>query len=485
MISMKRQWLARTLLLALGVLAIGGLFAGGSSGCGDSGGGGGGSGLGGATTVTGTALAANGTDPIAGATVFIPGTPTALTVAGGKSIVQATCDGAVVECDDPPVGSCASVCTCADGTYTLDTSACPADSTTIRYCKGSFCGEATLDCADNPDACTANIVGSTASGSTANIAVVTGSFDEIQNVLAKLGFGTVNEFGELELGTESFDLYDGDGSLGGTYPDSSALFGSLSAMQAYDIIFINCGTNEDPAAALALQALVAEVGPEAAHTAYHVAGLKAVSTDLASRIRSYIEGGGTIFATDLAYDYVEQSVPEFMNFEGDGTDVATAETPDIAQTGTSGIVSNATVMDGTMSSWLEGRSSNTIDTADSPGNSCTTTVNGSSTSLLDPSADTIRIGDFLAGWGVMEGKHSGIGSETFVWIQGPVDFTDPDDFSAQNGVVRPLTATRRVGSGCVLYSSYHTSHSCATEGFWPQERVLQYLVFETAGRCVP
>lgn len=480
----KHSFLARALILSWGFLAMGGLFAGGSGGCGDSNnGGGGGSGLGGATTVTGTALAANGVDPIAGATVFIPGTSGAA-LTSGKNIVAATCGGSTVECDDAPVDSCASVCTCADGTYTLDTSACPDDATTIRYCKGSFCGEATLDCADNPDACTANIIGSTASGSTANIAVVSGSFDEIQNALAKLGFGTVDDFGRLELGTESFDLYNGDGSLP-SYPSSSELFGSLAAMQAYDIIFINCGTNEDPAEAAALSALVATYGKEQAHALYHMAGLKAVSSGLASRIRSYVEGGGSIYVTDLAYDFVEQSVPEFMNFEGDGSDVAVAETENVAQAGTSGIVTDATVLDGTMSAWLEGRSSNTIDTALSPGDDCDTTVNGNSTSLLSASEDTIRIGDFLAGWGVMEGKHSGIGADTFVWIQGPVDFFDPDDFTAQNDVVRPLTATRRVGDGCVLYSSYHTSHSCPTKGFWPQERVLQYLVFETAGSCVP
>lgn len=482
MIKKKSRFTLAVFVLT-GILSAGSLVMGGASGCGDDngGGGGGGSGLGGATEVTGTALAANGTDPIAGATVFIPGTPTALTVAGGKSIVQATCDGTTVNCDDPLVDSCASVCTCADGTYTLDTSACPADSTTIRYRKGAFTGEATLDCADNPGACTANIVGLTGAGSTANIAVVTGAFDEIENVLAKLGFGTVDSTGRLDVGSESFDIYLGGGSLdfdpdAAGYPSSSALFGSLDTMDDYDIIFINCGTDEEPAAALAVQALIAEVGKEAAHAAYHAAGLKAVSSGLADRIQSYIEGGGSIFATDLAYDFVEQSIPGFMNFEGDGADPATAETPDTAQTGTSGIVSNATVMDGTMSSWLEGRSSNSIDTTDSPGNSCTTTVNGSSTSLLDAAADTIRIGDFLAGWGVMEAPHD---ASTFVWIEGPVDF------GASTDVVRPLTASRRVGTGCVLYSSYHTSHSCPTTGFWPQERVLQYLVFETAGQCVP
>lgn len=462
---------------------------GGTGGCGDDnggggGGGGGGSGLGGASSVSGSALAANGTDPISGATVFIRGSGTALTV-DSKSIVTTTCSGGEVTCPDAPEGSCAVVCSCADGTYVLDTSECPADSETIEYCKGSFCGSATLDCADNPDSCTANIVGSTTSGSTANIAVVTGSFDEIQNALAKLGFGTVDDFGRLELGSESFDLYNGDGSLPAEYPASSELFGDLDKMNEYDIIFINCGSDEDPAALTVMQALVAEVGKEQAHALYHLAGLKAVSAGLAARVRSYVEGGGTLYVTDLAYDFVEQSIPEFMDFEGGGTDPATAETPDTAQTGNSGIVSDATVLDGTMRDFLETIDSNSIDSASAPGNDCTTSSTPNTTSLLDASGDKIRIGDFLSGWGVMDQKHTGAGADTFVWIEGPVDFFDADTFTPQDDVVRPLTASKRVGSGCVLYSSYHTSHSCPTTFFWPQERVLQYLVFETAGSCVP
>lgn len=45
---------------------------------------------------------------------------------------------------------------------------------------------------------------------------------------------------------------------------------------------------------------------------------------------------------------------------------------------------------------------------------------------------------------------------------------------------RPLTVTFDVGTqgGRVLYTSYHTASACPTTGFWPQERVLEYLIFE-------
>lgn len=464
---------SRFLGIVVGLAAIAALQLGGVGGCSSAADDDEGTGLGGATAVTGTCLAANGTDPIAGATIFIPGTAVA-SLTSGKSIVNATCSGETVSCDDPPETSCASVCSCADGSYTLDVTTCADDSTSIRYCKGSFCGSATLDCAADSASCTANITGSTTAGSTARIAVVAGSYDEIENVLAKLGFGDVDEGGQLVPGTESFTLYDS-----GSGPDSSELFASLEAMQEYDIIFINCGATEDPVAALALKATVDQYGKEAAHALYHQKGFKAVSADLASRIRDYVEAGGVLYVTDLAYDYVEQSVPEFMDFEDGGDDDATtAETEGAAEEGTAGIVSDATVNNATMADWLDGITSNTIDSAESPGDSCDTTENGSTSSLLDGTDDGVRIGDFLSGWGVMRQVYAG-DTDTFVWIEGPVDFTGAAD------EVRPLTASRAVGEGCILYSSYHTSHSCPTTGFWPQERVLQYLIFETAGACTP
>ncbi|MBA7711952.1 hypothetical protein ES703_120920 [subsurface metagenome] len=43
-----------------------------------------------------------------------------------------------------------------------------------------------------------------------NFALVTGNYDRMQDILAKLGMGDINSFYELELGTEMFDLYNGD-----------------------------------------------------------------------------------------------------------------------------------------------------------------------------------------------------------------------------------------------------------------------------------
>lgn len=193
-----------------------------------------------------------------------------------------------------------------------------------------------------------------------------------------------------------------------------------------------------------------------------------------------------MYATDLAYDFVEQTFPGFMDFQdgGDGSST-TAETEDAAQDGTSGIKSDATLNNAAMKSWVSGSSikTNTINSTTSPNSSaCTTTANGNSGSQNLNSDGTIRIGDFLSGWGVMKAAYD---ADTFVWITGKVKFSGATDTT--NGDSRPLTASRKVGSsgGCLLYSSYHNSHSCPTTGFWPQERVLHYLVFEVSSSCTP
>src|SRR5690606_4044638 len=107
----------------------------------------------------------------------------------------------------------------------------------------------------------------------ARIAVVTGDFDNIEYLLARMGLGEVQEewlaarsaehrhaHGHahtehaprsaalaprslpLELGTETFDLYDGNGSLPSSYPEVAALFSTVNGrarLYDYDIIYVN------------------------------------------------------------------------------------------------------------------------------------------------------------------------------------------------------------------------------------------------------
>lgn len=469
-------------------------------------------------TVTGTVFAPNGTDPIAGATVYIPSgmanlaTPTSGLNAVTKVNVEATCSGSAVTCSAPASTALCSTCSCADGAYTLDVSGCSASSaTTIKYQKGAMVASIPFSSACTTTSTTCAIIDTVSRFPTAaeaaaddeaealNIAVVTGEWDDIQDVLAKLGYGTLDEDNHLEIGSESgITLYRGgdsdlDSDLAAvsetTYPEASSLFSDATTMQTYDIIFINCGASELVAATtVATENLpIPESAKRLSHAEYHAmrksfAGKSelsfAIDSTVIANIQTYVNNGGKLYVTDWAYDFVEQAFPDFMDFEGGGDgDATTAETSDAAQVGDSedananNLVSNATINDATMKAWLSGRSSNTLDSDYAPSRGlCATTANGNTSSLN--SDETVRIGDFLSSWSVMKEIHD---SDTTVLVEGTVYY------SSGSTATRPLTVSRSVGTngGKILYSSYHSAHTCPTTGFWPQERILQYLVFET------
>ncbi|MDO8643895.1 MAG: hypothetical protein Q7S00_02870, partial [bacterium] len=171
------------------------------------------SGLGDSTTLTGTLVAANGTDPISGATVYVPATGSSTlqtAIVQSTKKVEVDCGaskGGTITCEAAPESTCGDIvtCSCSDGSFSLSftgvtTSSC---GTTLKGQKGAFTAELDLTCAEEP--CTvSDFKVSTSSTSSANIAVVTGTFDEIENTLAKLGYGTVTSGGLLEIGTETF-----------------------------------------------------------------------------------------------------------------------------------------------------------------------------------------------------------------------------------------------------------------------------------------
>lgn len=482
------SFILRVLVIGVCIVAISQV-----SGCG-----GGGGSTGGISTdtqsITGTVFAPNGTDPVAGATISVPSASASVSKSIGVSkAVTATCGSNTVTCSDPKSTASVKTCSCGDGTFSLDVSGLSStdksSATTLKIEKGDTSVSVTLACTSSTCTIAATDSKLPSSGTGAlKIAVVTGAYDDIQDVLAKLGYGELDSTdNRLKLGTETFTIYRGGGSIdselvsldsaGTKYKEASALFGSADTMKTFDIIFINCGASESVTAGSESVAL--DTSKHLSHEAYHasksVGKGSSIDSTVISNIQSYVNSGGKLYVTDLAYDFVEQSFPEVMDFQGGGDGSSTtAETAGAAELGDSGIVSDATVSNSTMKTWLSGRATNTIDSSSSPGIlSCTTTTGGSSTAL-NTDGSTIRIGDFLSGWAVMKEAYD---TNTTVWLTGPVTFS-----GSSGAETRALTVTRTIGSnsGEILYSSYHTSHSCPTSGFWPQERVLQYLVFEVA-----
>ena len=256
------------------------------------------------------------------------------------------------------------------------------------------------------------------------MAVVTGYFDSIENILAKLGFGQL-ENGALKLGTEKFTIYNGDNrSLPASYAGVEKLFVDADGdgkadIFNYQIVFINCGAEAD------------------------------LSTANKAILRSYVTGGGRIYASDWAYNLVEQVFPEFIDFYGSTSSAAAPEALDAAKVGDEGIVVNATV-DPTLKAWLQNLSC--------LGGPCV------------QQDGTVKIDGFLSSWAVIDSFHSAVnGIKT--WASGNVSF------DGGKKAVKPLTVTFGVGTGRITYTSYHNEGILAAE-LEPQQRILQYLVFE-------
>lgn len=393
-------------------------------------GGGGGGGALAAATVTGKLVAPDGSTPLANALVYIEGSAIAGARPGPLKASLAVPDPSV--CGTPPTAGWSYTCSAADGSFTWD-GQIPANAKLVAV-KGAFRIEQTLTASGGSVALGNLSVPTGTSAGATKMAVVTGLFDSVQTILAKLGFGTVDPAtGQLQLGTEKFDLYSGDGALDpAKYKAFDALFQTdaatgKAAIFNYAIVFLNCGLST------------------------------ASATDPArlQLLREYVGQGGRLYVSDQAYDYVEQAFPGYVDFEGSaGTAAANPEAPGDADVGTDGITVDAT-LDATLRGWLG-------NVTCGAGASCLT------------GGTTAHVEGFLSGWAVMVGQHASPPSPVRVWVRGPVTFD-----GQATPVDRPLTASFGVGSGRVTFTSYHNEvFGPPSAGFVPVERILQFLVFE-------
>jgi hypothetical protein len=352
-------------------------------------------------TLTGTIYAPNGVDPVSGALIYVEDR------SGGATGEPPT---------DPYLGYTYSE---ADGTFIIPD--IPTGTQTVMIVKGAFSKETeiTVTDGDNPlPAETTTLPSTTGGGGTVEkMAVVTGYFDSIENVLAKLGMGTVDSYGLLEKGTETFDLIDGSGELDDTdYPEFLDFFGTPSNYTDFRTIFINCGNGYEE---------------EFFANPTAVDGLKA-----------WVNAGGRLYVTDQAYDFVEQLFAEYIDFYGEEPGlVTTPESQNYAQGGDGFDETNATILNANLLAWLKAIGVTNAD-------------------------DTVTIEGWLGAWVPIDA----VGASTSVWVQAPV-------WVDQEETVRPVTVTFKVGLGTVFFSSYHTEDSFST-AITPQDRILQYFVFE-------
>lgn len=257
--------------------------------------------------VAGKVFAPNGTDPVAGASVFVP-----LAVKPLPAEVQ--CESCAV------AGQFAAVTyTAADGSFRLQR--VPNGTFKLGLQKGYFrriievtvpeCGELEL----TPDQ--GRLPGANEQygpwDTVPRIAVVTGVWDRLEKVLDKLGVQQKTIF---------------NGKDQGTGPESAqSLLENAALLRSFHMVFVNCGTR--------FEGLIASPGP----------GRNAVA--------EYVRRGGRLFVSDLSYDFAEQVFPPYVDYQGsDDIPVELPEEPNAAELGSKDLTIRAEVLDAQLRAWL-------------------------------------------------------------------------------------------------------------------------------------
>lgn len=150
----------------------------------------------------------------------------------------------------------------------------PAGETKVFIQKGSFETEYVVTVPEGGTVHAPDVVEDTCfPDDQVKIAVITGNWDSIEQILDQLGF--------------KYDLYDGVFLTN----QSKQLLTNLSKMSEYDIIFFDCGAN-------------------------HSDILSFNTTLIVQNLQNFVGGGGSIYASDWAFVYAEWPWPNAIDFYG-------------------------------------------------------------------------------------------------------------------------------------------------------------------------
>ncbi len=384
-------------------------------------------GINGDATLTGTVLAPNGQIPISNALVYVanappPGIP--------QEVYCDECQQLV--CENP------FTFTNADGSFSLEAVSGAGKHLVVQ--KGQFMRVTPIDVAAGAtalDAAVTTLPGATdpAAGEyVPKIAVGYGSYDRIEDALAKFGLGQTsiaNMEETLVPGTEPFDIWDNGG--GPTFDGyvSQGTFAQLvddpNALAQYHIIFVPCSSDE----------YVSSLGPAQIQN-----------------IQDWVAAGGRWYVADWSNEWFEHVFPDYQTLEGE---------PNAADGGV--YDSNAAVLDPDLLAWLQALPAPLKDI--NPLN------DESHPTLFDLPAFVTTVDN----WSVIEQVHpvlvdDGMGGQEDVghkvWLEGPGGGFGP----------HPLTVAGRYGCGRIQFTSYHAAEFFDYVGLSPQELVLLYTILE-------
>lgn len=278
------------------------------------------------------------------------------------------------------------------------------------------------------------------------VAVVKGTNDNIEDILGKIGFGTMagNTFSNPngENGAEvAMFTYGTSGATAVT-----TLLGSIEEMRKYHIIFFPCATS--------------------------MSGIDSQLSDqnVLANIRRYVSEGGKLYVTDWSGELADRAFPHQIELGDTGADSEGTYDP-MTFTGTLTSTGDA---DGGLYDSPDGKAVDP-DLAAWLGLQMGPHENGG-VGLYDPNAfdvtdnwnwirkvNPVMLGTDMQGMPVYDMPKT--------WVTG----TKPGTSGANN---KPLAVTYEpTGCGKVLYTTFQTANASHV-GLYPQERILIYLIME-------
>ncbi|MFV8752544.1 hypothetical protein ACNOYE_18510 [Nannocystaceae bacterium ST9] len=272
------------------------------------------------------------------------------------------------------------------------------------------------------------------------IALAWGSYDRLEDGLAKLGLGDtlvdMNLHRETLIpGTQQFAVWDNAG--GGIDLDVEGDFGQLlqnyPLLEQYHIIFVPC-SNDFALFDLDQQAKV--------------------------NLRKWVELGGKFYVSDWSNEFIGDTFSQYQTFWDDAGDTDLFSEYD----------STGTVLDPELLAWLQALPQGLKDINPQNGGGGFPTINNL------PAIETVN------NWSGVKATppvlvDDGMGGMVDVghktWVEGP------GDGSIISGGNWPLTISAEYGCGKLMFTTYHTAEgSDAYIGLTPQELVLLYMILE-------
>ncbi len=278
------------------------------------------------------------------------------------------------------------------------------------------------------------------------VALATGSFDDLEDILGKMSMGSVDGTGAFDgpSAVGVFDFYDNGGpNTEQAIATLEELVTDLDVMLTYDIIFIPCsGSNYSDV-------------------------LK--SDAVLNNIRDYVAAGGKLYVTDWSGEWADNVFPAQIELG------AGADTP-------------ASAYDPGTDTWsfsefgdADGSPAYGSEHAEAVNEDLRLWIEGQTGPLASGGEGIIAASDMAieGNWNHIEGLYSvqvGVDDSGNPIMDSPVKYVIGDD--TVGGPKKPLTVTYEpAGCGRVLFSTYHTTHNTHV-GLAPQERVLVYLIME-------